>query len=859
MLLCCIASLAHLLSCGLCELHSGVPNRVMVLTDHSANVTDLAFSPDDTKLFTTSADGSVYEWLYGKAGRTSDFVVKGVPAMLVSCSPSVGTIVAYFETADERRPKATLLRKSSAASAATLGLVQPPFQNPNSISSGINKSLAIQTNLSANGMKAPPTPGVPQTPSGMMKEPPARKLFLVMFNTGKVNTADSRVLPVECSVTSIAFGPAEPSHLDRSKPGEVFVVGYADGRIVIAMLPLPLRVIDDIAINSSMHILARTVTTKDIVNAADATKTANAIPEGKDSDEISIANSDISFQQNATAVTLEKLDESKCRIISLHEGAVTRIRVSPTGSWLLTVGADGCVFMLCTSLRAKAFQYAPESHGGDNLVMLADRANLLQITTRIEQLEQHVSDIDIEKQRDVALIKDNMERVQAEAAASMKREIELRDELIVKGREEQTRLCRIMQEEIDSLKESHKKSMSELEFSYEKQIAQHNLYIQNMKQAYDEHLVHARMDMEQLRADTEKQLLKAAEGRESVIAETDKQKAILLQYCDYISDRNKEIFTELEDNHDVEKSRLRSELVARSALIEEMKQKNRTDIAVINRTIIQQKDALANKDMEILGMRQEIDVLMGKLGRLERSLQEATVEIQRRTEIAERWEYKSGVQQQQLVELERIRKALTSQLHMLREKLGPQSELLLKAEERLKEVDTEYGQSLQDLSVKEAKLMHQGSVVQLLQKQVRELRSKVSRKDHSIGRAMKVLKEFEMCLQDAKFQNGRKVTLRRAGEAVPYEVVNDNGSPENAKKTRAAAAPIWGKTAVIDVFTSTPEMASSLARLRDIISSSVAESSIDAAPEVCGDAVYDRCCSLHTAVCLNVNVYRQVN
>ena len=66
----------------------------------------------------------------------------------------------------------------------------------------------------------------------------------------------------------------------------------------------------------------------------------------------------------------------------------------------------------------------------------------------------------------------------------------------------------------------------------------------------------------------------------------------------------------------------------------------------------------------------------------------------------------------------RVRKALTSQLHVLREKTGPQSEVLLRTEERLREVDTEYGQSLQSLSEKEAKLMHSGSVIQLMQKQV---------------------------------------------------------------------------------------------------------------------------------------------
>lgn len=357
-----------------------------------------------------------------------------------------------------------------------------------------------------------------------------------------------------------------------------------------------------------------------------------------------------------------------------------------------------------------------------------------------------------------------------------------------------------------------------------------------MAQAYDEQLVHARKDIEDLHAEAEQSRKRAEEERLGIVGETDKQKAVMLQYCDYISERNKEVFVELEETHDTEKTKLKNDLISKAEQINILKQKNRTDLAVVNRQVMLQREEISEKDMKILMQKQEIDTLLAKLGRQDKALTDATAEIMRRTEIAERWEYKAGVQQQQLLEIEKVRKALTTQLHSLREKMGPQWELLVRTEDRLREVDTEYGQSLVDLSEKEAKLAHAGSTVQLMQKQLRELRAKLTRKDHSLNRAVKILTEFELRMEEAKFENGRKITVKRAdsGAAETYAVVSDSMSPglEGKSKSKTRSKEISTKwqpgLKVMDVFSSTPEMEASLKRLRDILTTA---SGVDAAAD----------------------------
>lgn len=66
----------------------------------------------------------------------------------------------------------------------------------------------------------------------------------------------------------------------------------------------------------------------------------------------------------------------------------------------------------------------------------------------------------------------------------------------------------------------------------------------------------------------------------------------------------------------------------------------------------------------------------------------------------------------------RIRKALTSQLHTLREELGPKEETLNKVTDKLQETGREYEMSLHALAEKEKELTHKGISIGLLQKQV---------------------------------------------------------------------------------------------------------------------------------------------
>ena len=71
---------------------------------------------------------------------------------------------------------------------------------------------------------------------------------------------------------------------------------------------------------------------------------------------------------------------------------------------------------------------------------------------------------------------------------------------------------------------------------------------------------------------------------------------------------------------------------------------------------------------------------------LEDALHSAIANIERKTESEGWWEGKAGELQQQLGELESVRRALTLQLHTMREDVGPKEKKLLHTMDRLNEV-----------------------------------------------------------------------------------------------------------------------------------------------------------------------------
>lgn len=154
---------------------------------------------------------------------------------------------------------------------------------------------------------------------------------------------------------------------------------------------------------------------------------------------------------------------------------------------------------------------------------------------------------------------------------------------------------------------------------------------------------------------------------------------------------------------------------------------------------------------------------------------------------------------------------MISQLHSLREEAGPKEIQIIKMSEKLNELEKQYEKSLKAISDKEQHLQQNSTMVHLLHKQVRELRSSLIQRESSLKRAAKLLDEFKYSLQQARFAS-RKVTLPH-GHDGDSAASNDDRSFDTSRKREFNSK----KHEVVELISSTPVMEESLQRLHDVL------------------------------------------
>jgi hypothetical protein len=243
--------------------------------------------------------------------------------------------------------------------------------------------------------------------------------------------------------------------------------------------------------------------------------------------------------------------------------------------------------------------------------------------------------------------------------------------------------------QLTDLKAVQAREAREMESEYEKRLSKEGLYLHKMRQAYDEFVLHARMDMQSFEKEVERKKETEGQRHTSELQEQEKQKEALLAYIEYIKGRNQEIIAALDGAQDEERHRGKIAVDEANNKTEEASQLGRSEIARLTIEVQKGRHEISTREDDLLRVSSDLGWANERIKKLEVALQESAAGLLRQTEVAERWEFRSGEQTQQLHDLERIRKALTSQLHGLRQEVGPEKERLSQVSDRLTEVDRE--------------------------------------------------------------------------------------------------------------------------------------------------------------------------
>ena len=175
-------------------------------------------------------------------------------------------------------------------------------------------------------------------------------------------------------------------------------------------------------------------------------------------------------------------------------------------------------------------------------------------------------------------------------------------------------------------------------------------------------------------------------------------------YVDYVDKRYAEVINQLEDAYDTEKVELKYAVEQAKDEVDKAGKRSQTDVDMLKRKYQEANMIVEQKEQELIKTKGSADWEAERSNRLEEALDAATKEIQRLNSDVTRWETRAGEKQQEAAELELLRQMLTSQLHMLRQELDPKDKSLAKADEQLKEMESEYDVSMQALSVKDRDL-----------------------------------------------------------------------------------------------------------------------------------------------------------
>lgn len=209
-----------------------------------------------------------------------------------------------------------------------------------------------------------------------------RMSFLVVWR-GEVSMEKGETIYVDGVVTCFTFGRMDGHSTGRE---DIMIVGMADGRILVSLLPLPVRLISP-TIPTPVSTKGRALLVEDgvtthLVGAVDAGGigggTVGGLQVGGEPDGAS------GLFDGESQLTY--LDTSRCIRQYLHANEVTTVGMSQNGHWIFTTGSDGCIFMLSTSLRAKEMVDCPDALSLENSLIITEKAQLHALRARMEEV-----------------------------------------------------------------------------------------------------------------------------------------------------------------------------------------------------------------------------------------------------------------------------------------------------------------------------------------------------------------------------------------------------------------------------------------------------------------------------------------
>lgn len=428
----------------------------MTIAAHGSAVSDIAFSSDDSTIYSCAVDGTVYSHVVSiipsdvAVPYSGEYFTRGGTALKVVISESKVLIVCY----------------------------------EGSSSSGVSDARG------------------------------GRGGYLAMWTGGELSDSPMLIF-LDTPVRDIALATARHGTSKGDMPLDLCVMGFLDGNVLVSFLPFPvLSPSSESVICDDINAMAASLSEASCTSGALQVHGAD-LGLGltlSQSQSVTITSGGSRRQSRVGSIVVLKaleeemhtetpppavfLDVSKCKSYYLHSGAVSSVAISADGNRIFTAGCDGAVFMLALSRLSKTILNGEDEEEeraaaqsdwqndvpGESAFMLADKKSF-------ESLRSHTAEVklmmeDRLRDSDKALVKlsEQTEARILDLETKLEREVNKRDAIILNERENHRKEKMVLTNELSSFEKKQAEAVAKVELGYEHKLAQEALYLDRMRQ-----------------------------------------------------------------------------------------------------------------------------------------------------------------------------------------------------------------------------------------------------------------------------------------------------------------------------------------------------------------------------------------
>lgn len=438
--------------------------------------------------------------------------------------------------------------------------------------------------------------------------------------------------------------------------------------------------------------------------------------------------------------------------LNMHNGPVTKLRVSPNGKFAFSCGEDGVVFVYSVGSKNEKGQFeerrVEESAANVTInealagVVLVNKKDVQKERKQVRHLTDKVKDMEHEmvtKEKSVTeMWHENAKELEAEKRRALA-ELESRISTL---KEELSKKEQQYAEAMKKLDANHMASVGDLETIFKAKLDRERKNYLNLEQNMKEMVQELREEVERKEREKEKELMEEHARYEHDLERLNKKIREVRDTQSNAEKRYEDKLTLQEDEHDREMDKRELDLNKEINGLNETIKKKDDEINRLETYAKEMKEKNQDLQLRVQGLYVQVDDLNGQIAKLQSDLDKAQNE--RESTLAEMRDLKSMVTKLKSKQREgaKDKQVLVDLTKGLKDKVSPLMEENTELKKSVKGIEDEYYQYIKILEKQKKTIEHQLAVVAQQRTLLDEKDGKIKELETQLGRVSHIIYNF---------------------------------------------------------------------------------------------------------------------